>query len=140
MNPQPSSGGRTVATPMSHADRNERINRALNGLVAQRGVTTAAIVDQDGFVTHIRRDFELDTDALGAAVQIVFNAAMRAAQQVNQGAARLILAENKDGVILLAPLARQFVLVVVADASAMLGAIRFEIKETVPDLDALFGG
>jgi hypothetical protein len=58
---------------------------------------------------------------------------------VQQGHAKLILSENHDGVVILAPLTRGFVLVLVADGSAMLGAIRFEIKETVPDLDALFG-
>lgn len=129
-----------VNAMISKADRNERIDKALHSLVSQRGVTTAAIVDSDGFVTHIRRDFEVDTDALGAAVQIVFNAAVRSAQQVQQGHTKLILSENKDGIMLFAPLARGFVLVLVADGSAMLGAIRFEIKETIPDLDALFGG
>jgi hypothetical protein len=52
-----------VTNALSKADRNERIDKALHGLVSQRGVTTAAIVDADGFVTHIRRDFEVDTDA-----------------------------------------------------------------------------
>lgn len=124
--------------PINKAERNQRIDSLLAGLTALRGVTTAAIIDSDGFVTHLRRDFEVDSDALGAAAQIVFTAASRAAEQVRQGGAKLILSENKDGLVLLAPLARGFVLVLVADATAMLGAVRFEIKETIPDLDALF--
>lgn len=128
------------AVAITKAERNQRIEGLLAGLVAQRGVTTAAITDADGFVTHIRRDFDVDADALGAAVQIVFNAASRASEQVKQSNVKLILAENRDGVMLFAPLARGFVLVVVADGSAMLGAVRYEIKETVPELDALFGG
>jgi predicted regulator of Ras-like GTPase activity (Roadblock/LC7/MglB family) len=127
-----------VTTPVSRAERNQRVEALLASLVTSRGVTTAAITDADGFVTHIRRDFDVDTDALGAAVQIVYNAATRAAEQVRQGATRLVLAENQDGVVLFAPLARGFVLVVVTDRTAMLGAIRFEIKEAVPELDALF--
>jgi predicted regulator of Ras-like GTPase activity (Roadblock/LC7/MglB family) len=128
------------AVTITKAERNQRIEGLLAGLVAQRGVTTAAITDADGFVTHLRRDFDVDADALGAAVQIVFNAASRASEQVKQSNVKLILAENRDGVMLFAPLARGFVLVVVADGSAMLGAVRYEIKETVPELDALFGG
>ncbi len=125
---------------LPRAERNQRIERNLADLTALRGVTTAAIVDGDGFVTHIRRDFEVDTDALGAAVQIMFSSAQRAAEQVGQESSRLVVSENKDGLILLAPLTRGFVLVLVADASAMLGTVRFEMKETVPELNELFGG
>lgn len=129
-----------AVTVLSKAERNQRVDGLLASLTSLRGVTTAAIIDADGFVTHLRRDFEIDTDALGAATQIVYTAATRAAEQVRQGATKLILAENKDGLMLLAPLARQFVLVIVADTTAMIGAVRFEIKETIPELDTLFGG
>lgn len=128
-----------MAAVLSKSERNQRVEGLLASLVALRGVTTAAIIDSDGFVTHLRRDFEVDTDALGAAVQIVFTAATRAAEQVAQGHTKLILAENKDGIVVLAPLVKGFVLVIVADTSAMLGAVRYEIKESVPELDALFG-
>lgn len=123
---------------LTKVERNQRIDGVLASLVSLRGVTTAAIVDADGFVTHIRRDFEMDADALGAATQVVFSAAAQAAKQVSQGSTRLVLCENKDGLVLLAPLVRGFVLVLVADGSAMLGAVRFEIKESTPELDALF--
>lgn len=121
--------------------RNERtrhIERLLSGLTSLRGVIAAAIVDNDGFVTHVRRDFEINTDALGAAVQIVFGAARKAAEHVKQGASSLVLTENKDGIVLLAPLSNGFILAVVADQSAMLGATRFELKETIPQLNQLF--
>lgn len=125
---------------ISKVERNQRIDGILAGLVALRGVVSAAIVDRDGFVTHIRRDFEVDTDALGAAVQVLFASASRAAQQVEQGDTRLVLCENKDGLMIFAPIAQAgFTLVVVADGSAMLGALRFEIKGSVPELDTLFG-
>lgn len=123
---------------LPRAERNQRIDRMLADLAALRGVTTAALVDGDGFVTHIRRDFEVDTDALGAAVQLMYSAAQRAAEQVAQQETRLLLSENKDGIVLLAPLARGLVLVLVADESAMLGTVRFEMKETVPELNELF--
>lgn len=124
---------------ITKAERNQRIDGILASLVSLRGVTAAAIVDADGFVTHVRRDFELDTDALGAAVQVVVTAAHRAAEQVEQGASKLVLIENKDGLVMLAPLARGFVLGLVADGSAMLGAVRYELRESAPELDQLFG-
>ncbi len=118
----------------------DEIDKQLVTLTAIRGVTAAAIVDNDGLVTHIRRDFEVDADALGAAVQIVFGAARRAAENVNQGMSRLVIAENNNGVVVLAPLANEFLLAVIADGSAMLGSVRFEVKQTIPVLNEFFTG
>jgi uncharacterized protein len=125
-----------LTTP--RAERSRQIDRLLAGLTSLRGVVAAAIVDADGFVTQVKRDFELDTDALGAAVQIVFGAARKAAEHVRQGSSNLVLSENKDGILLLAPLSNGSVLAVVGDQSAMLGATRFEIKEAIPELNQLF--
>lgn len=125
---------------MTRAERNKAIDAELVELAALRGVTTAAVVDADGFVTHIRRDFELDTDALGAAVQLISTAAHRATEQVAQEETRLLLIENKLGSLLLAPLAQGFVLAAVADDSAMLGTVRYEVKASVQQLNRLLGG
>lgn len=123
----------------SRVERNQRIDHTLAELASLRGVTTAALVDADGFVTHVRKDFEIDTDALGAAVQIMITSAHRAAEQVAHNDTKLILSENKDGVMILGPLVRGFVLALVADGSAMLGTMRFEIKETMPEFNELLG-
>jgi predicted regulator of Ras-like GTPase activity (Roadblock/LC7/MglB family) len=119
-------------------ERSTLVERILANLTSLRGVTAAAIIDSDGFVTHVRRDFEIDTDALGAAIQIVYGAARRAAEHVSQGNTKIVLSENNDGMLLLAPLAKGFVIALVADSSAMLGAVRFELKETIPHLNQLF--
>lgn len=125
---------------VTRAERNKLVEQNLVALTSLRGVTTAAIVDGDGFVTHIKRDFEVDTDALGAAVQIVHSASKQASNHVSQRDVKLILSENEDGIVILAPLQRGFVLAVVTDKSAMLGAVRYEIREMVPELNQLFGG
>jgi predicted regulator of Ras-like GTPase activity (Roadblock/LC7/MglB family) len=119
-------------------DRSAKVERILATVAALRGVTAAAVIDSDGLVTHVRRDFEINTDALGAAVQIAFGSAKRASEHVSQGDTHLVLVENKDGLVMLAPLARGFVLALVGDSTAMLGAVRFEVKQTVPDLNQLF--
>lgn len=124
---------------ISRAERAAGVDRVLAGLTSLRGVTAAAVVDSDGFVTHIRRDFDIETDALGAAVQIVLGSAQRAAGHVSQGASNLVLIENKDGLVILAPMAKGFVLALVADTSAMLGAVRYEMKESIPEMNQLFG-
>src|SRR3954452_19033023 len=119
-------------------ERSQKVDKILGSVTALRGVTAAAIIDSDGLVTHVRRDFEINTDALGAAVQIAFGSARRASDHVSQGATHLVLVENKDGLVMLAPLSKGFVLALVGDSSAMLGAVRFEVKQTVPELNQLF--
>jgi predicted regulator of Ras-like GTPase activity (Roadblock/LC7/MglB family) len=123
---------------MATNERSAKVDRILSGVAALRGVTAAAVIDKDGLVTHVRRDFEIDTDALGAAVQITFGSARRAAEHVAQGDTNMVLVENKDGLMMFAPLAKGFVLALVGDSSAMLGAVRFEVKQTIPDLNQLF--
>jgi predicted regulator of Ras-like GTPase activity (Roadblock/LC7/MglB family) len=119
-------------------DRSQKLDKILGTVTALRGVTAAAIIDSDGLVTHVRRDFEINTDALGAAVQIAFGSARRASEHVAQGATNMVLVENKDGLVMLAPLQKGFVLALVGDSSAMLGAVRFEVKQTVPELNQIF--
>jgi hypothetical protein len=119
-------------------ERNAKIEKVLANVTGLRGVTAAAIIDSDGLVTHIRKDFDLNTDALGAAVQIAFGSAHRAAEHVAQGATHLVLVENKDGLIMLAPLSKGFILALVGDHTALLGVVRFEVKLTVPELNGLF--
>jgi predicted regulator of Ras-like GTPase activity (Roadblock/LC7/MglB family) len=123
---------------LSLAERSSMVDKVLASVTSLRGVTAAAIIDSDGFVTHVRRDFEINTDALGAAVQIAFGSARRASEHVSQGATLLVLVENKDGLVMLAPLNKGFILACVGDGSAMLGAVRFEIKQTLPELNQLF--
>jgi len=119
------------------ADRSTKIDKILANMMALRGVTAAAIIDGDGFVNHVRRDFDINTDALGAAVQIAFGSARRASEHVAQGLTNLVLVENKDGLVMLAPLSKGFVLALVGDTSAILGAVRFEVKQTIPELSQL---
>lgn len=120
------------------SERTTKVDKILANVAGMRGVTAAAIIDGDGFVTHMRRDFEINSDALGAAVQIAFGSARRAAEHVAQGSTNLVLVENKDGLVMLAPLAKGFILALVGDNSAILGAVRFEVKQTIPELNQLF--
>lgn len=127
-----------MALALNANERSSRIEKILGNVTALRGVTAAAIIDQDGLVTHVRRDFDINTDALGAAVQIAFGSARRASEHVAQGNTNMLLVENKDGLVMLAPLTKGFILALVGDSSAMLGAVRFEVKQTVPELNQLF--
>jgi len=124
---------------MTRQERSAQINKLLAGLTALPGVVAAAVIDRDGFVTHIRRDFEINVDALGAVAQILLGSARRASHSTVQGETSLMTIENKDGLIVLGPLSRGFVLAIMGDENAMLGTVRYEMKETIPDFNKGFG-
>ncbi|MDD2941500.1 MAG: roadblock/LC7 domain-containing protein [bacterium] len=123
---------------LSRTEKNEKIEELLAGLTLLRGVTSSAIVDADGFVTHVRRDFDIDVDALGAAVQIMYGSAVRGSKQLKQGDTNILIAENKEGLIIVTSFGAGFILTVTADSSVMLGAVRFEVKQTIAELIPLF--
>ncbi|MBS4050806.1 roadblock/LC7 domain-containing protein [Methylomonas rivi] len=114
------------------------IDAILRNLMGIQGVSAAAIVDNDGFVTHIQRDSEINTDAIGASVQVVFGAAARAAQHVGHHATNMVICENAEGFILSTPVEAGFMLALVTQRDALLGRVRFELKETIPVLKKLF--
>ena len=114
------------------------IDSILRNLMSIQSVTAAAIVDGDGFVTHIQRDSEINTDAIGASVQVVFGAAAKAAQHVGHNMTDLVICENKEGYILSTPIEAGFMLALVTQRDALLGRVRFELKETIPVLKKLF--
>jgi predicted regulator of Ras-like GTPase activity (Roadblock/LC7/MglB family) len=127
-----------VSSEQKRTVRNEAVDSILRSFTSIKGVTAAAIVDSDGLVTSIRREFDVNTDALGASVQIVFGAATRAAEHVSQGNVKIVISENSDGYIMMAPLNQGLMLALFTDEDALLGAVRFEIKETLPALNQLF--
>lgn len=114
------------------------IDRILHNLMNIQGVSAAAIVDNDGLVTHIHRKSEINTDAIGASVQVVFGAASRAAQHVGHHLTNMVICENAEGYILSTPIEGGFMLALVTERDALLGRVRFELKETIPVLKKLF--
>lgn len=114
------------------------IDAILRNLMGIQGVSAAAIVDSDGLVTHIQRESDVNTDAIGASVQVVFGAASRAAQHVGHHSTNMVICENAEGFILSTPVEAGFMLALVTQRDALLGRVRFELKETIPVLKKLF--
>jgi len=114
------------------------IDLILRNLMSIQGVSAAAIVDNDGLVTHIHRNLDVNTDAIGASVQIVFGAASKSAKHVGHNVTNIVICENAEGYILTAPIESGFMLALVTERDTLLGRARFELKETLPMLKKLF--
>jgi len=139
MNTNSSRVSQIPTTGGTAQERNAKIDKLLKNLHSLRGVTAAVIVDKDGLVTNEVYDFEADTTALAASVQVVFGSAQQASEYIRQGATTINFSENKDGKVLLAPLKNGFLLALVADNSALLGQVRFEVLQSIPTLNEFFG-
>jgi hypothetical protein len=50
----------------------------------------------------------------------------------------MVICENTEGYILSTPIEAGFILAVVTQRDALLGRVRFELKETIPVLKKLF--
>lgn len=122
---------------MDRQERRNRIDKVLRNLSSLKGVTAASVVDSDGLTIAMRNDFDIDADAMSASVQIMSTSASQIGEQVGHGSSNLVISECKNGLILVAPLAKGFTLTVVSDSQAMLGSVRYEMKESIPELVAL---
>ncbi len=120
------------------SDRRTHFDKVLGQLVSIRGVTSALLVDPDGLVVHMRKDFDLDADAVAPSVQIMLGAATTMGERTSHGNTNLVLAEATSGMSVVAPLSNDFTLAVITDNDAMLGAVRFEVKEAVGALNKAF--
>jgi hypothetical protein len=127
------------ANAPSAPGRTKEIDSVLHSLTSLRGVVAAAIVDDDGFVTHLRSNKRIDPDAIGASVQIMLGAARQTSHRLEQGSTAMVAAENADGMMLLCPLEHGFALAIISDPSAMLGSMRFEVKELITVLNHVLG-
>ncbi|MDD5463066.1 MAG: roadblock/LC7 domain-containing protein [Methylococcales bacterium] len=114
------------------------IDFILHNLMRIQGVSAVAMVDIDGLITHIRHNSEVNTDAIGASVQVVFGAATKAALHVGHHVTNMVICENAEGYILSTPIDAGFMLAMVTERDALLGKVRFELKETIPVLKKLF--
>ncbi len=107
--------------------------RFLETLAKARGVSGAAIVDEGGRIIQVRGEAE-NAAALGAAARGIARSAAIAAREVEQAATKLILLENEEGIVVLVPLPRGFVLTILADSPGVLGLVRFETKKMLSEL------
>ncbi len=102
--------------------------------------SAAALVDGHGRVIQIRGQAEIDADVLGAAARSIRRSAAMVARQANQVATKLIMVENEEGIVVLVPLPRDYILAILADSAGMLGMLRFETKKMAPELRGVIEG
>lgn len=112
------------------ASRSEQI---LKDLIKTDGVHEALVVGRDGFVIDHAGD--MDSESVGAVVSTAIGAVEAMGRDAEQGSLFELMAEYKDGVIIVAPVGRDAVMGIVAEAGANLGRIRHDVKKNLRELE-----
>jgi predicted regulator of Ras-like GTPase activity (Roadblock/LC7/MglB family) len=113
------------------------LKEQLQDLVQVEGINTAVIVGRDGFVIEgITSGSSLDIEAVGAVVSTGIGASEVMGRELGVGAMSVGMLEFKDGVIEMSFVGRDAILAVVADSSANLGNVRYQVKKRLGALEA----
>ncbi len=112
------------------------LRRVLSDFARIEGVRGIAVVSKDGFVIDaVVPVGGLDLEALAAMVMTVYGAGERLGEELKLGTGEMITGEYQNGIVLIYDIGDAIVSVV-AEKSAILGRIRYELKRQAPRIKA----
>ncbi|KER09466.1 MAG: hypothetical protein HY22_11025 [[Candidatus Thermochlorobacteriaceae] bacterium GBChlB] len=112
------------------------ISELLSTLIKIDGVRAAALIGKDGFVIdHKSRNGNIDIETVGAIVIGGLHSSESIGNELDVGKVEQSMVEYENGIIF----SRLFsdgnvILTVIADQSAMLGNIRYQVAKFVPEI------
>lgn len=107
----------------------------LNDLVKVEGINTAVVVGRDGFVIDgVSSGNAFDVEAVGAIISTGVGTSEMMGRELSVGAMSQGMVEYKDGVIVMSFLGSDAILAVVANLSANLGNVRYQVKKRSPEI------
>ncbi len=110
-----------------------RSDQILKDMTKTDSVHEALVVGRDGFVIDHAGD--MDAEGVGAIVSTAIGAVEAMGRDAEQGTLFEFMAEYKDGIMIVAPVGRDAVLGIVAEAGANLGRIRHDVKKNLRELE-----
>ncbi|NTW92113.1 MAG: dynein regulation protein LC7 [Methanoregulaceae archaeon] len=93
------------------------------------GVSAAVVVGRDGFVIESATSGKMDIDALGAMASTGIGTSEAMGRELGKGELTQMLVELDKGPIIVSPLSKDELIAIVADSTANLGRIRYEVKK-----------
>ncbi|MEN6610241.1 MAG: roadblock/LC7 domain-containing protein [Methanoregulaceae archaeon] len=93
------------------------------------GVSAAVVAGRDGFVIESALSGRVDLDALGAMASTGLGISETMGNALNRGELNQMLVEHDQGPILIAPLSEDEIIAIVAEKSANIGRVRYELKK-----------
>ena len=114
----------------------ETLKDALQDFLNIDGVTAVAIVGRDGFVIENATSIKIDQDALGAVVASAIGASEMIGKDFDMGKLEQYLLEVATGKAIIAA-AGEDILVLITNAQAVIGSVRYAVKKNIDALVAL---
>jgi hypothetical protein len=106
------------------------LKQILGEFLSVEGVTTAVVVGRDGFVIESATSSgKMDIDALGAMASTGIGTSEAMGKELGKGELTQMLVELDKGPIIISPLSKDELIAIVADSTANLGRIRYEVKK-----------
>ena len=93
------------------------------------GISAAVVVGRDGFVIESAVSGKIDIEALGAMASTGLGTSEAMGSTLEKGELSQMIVELEKGPILLSPLSPDELIAIVADTSANIGRIRYELKK-----------
>jgi len=113
------------------------LKEQLGEILEIKGVTSALVVGQDGFVIDGVSKTDMDLDFLGGIAASGLASSKALADFLAKGEVTQTMVEYQEGPVILSPMgegANEVVFVATLDSTANLGRVRFQLKKSLPKL------
>lgn len=112
------------------------LKELLEDFVKVEGISTAVLVSWDGFVIEgAARQSSTTTEAVGAVISTGIGSSQVIGRELKIGEMQLGMIEFEGGTVVIRSLGSEAILAVVAENSANLGNIRYQLKKRAPDIE-----
>jgi predicted regulator of Ras-like GTPase activity (Roadblock/LC7/MglB family) len=105
----------------------------LTELTDLEGINAAVVVNRDGFmIDGVIRASQIDMEYMAAIISAGIGSSEQMATQLDLGEINLNMVECEKGVVMVILLDDDAIMAVVADPTATLGNIRYQLKKRLP--------
>lgn len=120
--------------------KGEQLAAVLDGLIAEDStVHAAALVSLDGLTMASALPDGMEPDRVGAMSAAILGLGERAAAELGRGRLEQVIIEGDDGYVILLAAGSYAVLTTVADGSAKLGLVLYEMRAAADRVAAVLG-
>lgn len=144
--PQTAEPAPTAVAPSASAPeparptREEELARTLDELLEEDpDIHAAALVSLDGFTMASALPSDLQPDRVGAMSAAILALGERASAELGRGSLAQVFIEGEDGYVLLVAAGSWAVLTAIADPSAKLGLVIYDMKKTAERIGRILG-
>lgn len=112
---------------------NANLKKSLVTLSKTEGVRAVVLLSRDGFIIDSQISERVDVEAIGAIISSNTGSSEVMGRNLGLGIFNQAMVEFEGGVVLVT-LTSDLIMAVVADPSANLGALRYNVKKLTPEI------